>query len=171
MNTFEISKTNLDGVLSISPPTNFEDHRGKFLEIYNKEIYNNAGLSQDFIQDDISTSHYNVLRGIHGDEKTWKLVSCLFGSVYLIVVNNIANSSQYRKWVSFTLSENDYRQILIPPNFGNGHLVLSSSAIFHYKQTANYDRDSQFTISWNDPEYNFIWPNNNPITSTRDAGL
>jgi dTDP-4-dehydrorhamnose 3,5-epimerase len=171
MNTLEIVKTKLDGVLSISPATNFEDHRGRYLEIYNKEVYNNAGLNQDFIQDDISTSHHNVLRGIHGDEKTWKLVSCLRGSIYLIVVNNIANSSQYREWESFTLSGNNYKQILIPPNFGNGHLVLSSSAIFHYKQTTNYDRNSQFTISWNDPEYNFCWPNNKPITSIRDAGL
>jgi len=171
MNSLEVSKTNLDGVLSIIPATNFEDHRGKYLEIYNREIYNNAGLSQDFIQDDISTSHHNVLRGIHGDGKTWKLVSCLIGSIYLIVVNNINNSSQYRKWESFTLSENNYRQILIPPNFGNGHLVLSSSAIFHYKQTTNYDRNSQFTISWNDPKYNFIWPSSNPITSVRDTGL
>jgi len=171
MNTLEIVQTKLDGVLSISPATNFEDHRGNYLEIYNKEVYYSAGINQDFIQDDISTSRHNVLRGIHGDSKTWKLVSCLRGSIYLIVVNNIANSSQYREWESFTISENNYRQILIPPNFGNGHLVLSDSAIFHYKQTTNYDRNNQFTISWNDPKYNFWWPNNKPITSIRDAGL
>ena len=171
MNNLEIVPTKLDGVLSISPATSFEDHRGNYLEIYNKEIYNNAGLNQDFIQDDVSTSRHNVLRGIHGDKKTWKLVSCLRGSIYLIVVNNIASSSQYREWESFTLSENNYRQILIPPNFGNGHLVVSDSAIFHYKQTTNYDRNNQFTILWNDPEYNFWWPTNKPLTSIRDAGL
>ena len=171
MNSLKITETKLEGVVSITPATNFEDYRGNYLEIYNKEIYNIAGINQEFIQDDVSISRQNVLRGIHGDRKTWKLVSCLRGSIYLIVVNNITNSNQYRQWEGFTLSEHNYKQILIPPNFGNGHLVLSSTAIFHYKQTTNYDRDSQFTISWNNPDFSFWWPIADPITSIRDAGL
>jgi dTDP-4-dehydrorhamnose 3,5-epimerase len=168
MNNIDIIRTKLDGVLSIAPITNFEDHRGNYIEIYNKEIYVNAGINQDFIQDDISISRQNVLRGIHGDEKTWKLVSCVRGSIYLIVVNNDNGSKQYREWESFTISGSNYRQILIPPNFGVGHLVLSSTAIFHYKQSTMYHRESQFTIKWDDPNYKFWWPICNPITSIRD---
>ena len=88
MNKLEVSKTSLEGVLSILPSTNFEDFRGSYIEIYNEKLFKDAGLTQNFIQDDISTSYSNVLRGIHGDSKTWKLVSCLKGSFYLVVVNN-----------------------------------------------------------------------------------
>jgi dTDP-4-dehydrorhamnose 3,5-epimerase len=170
MDKLEVSKTSLDGVLSILPSTNFEDFRGSYIEIYNKKLFQDAGLTQDFIQDDISTSYRNVLRGIHGDSKTWKLVSCLKGSFYLVVVNNDSSSPQFRKWEGFTLSDVNRRQILIPPRFGNGHLVLSESAIFHYKQTTDYDREGQFTLLWNDTELDIWWPTDNPILSRRDSG-
>ena len=83
----------------------------------------------DFLQDDISISHKNVLRGLHGDKKTSKFVSCLYGSFQLIVVNNDPASDQFKKWESFDLSSENRNQILIPPKFGNGHLVLSDFAI------------------------------------------
>lgn len=170
MNKLEVSKTSLEGVLSILPSTNFEDFRGSYIEIYNEKLFKDAGLTQNFIQDDISTSYSNVLRGIHGDSKTWKLVSCLKGSFYLVVVNNDSSSTEFGKWEGFTLSDVNRRQILIPPKFGNGHLVLSESAIFHYKQTTDYDREGQFTLMWNDPKLNIWWPTSNPILSRRDSG-
>ena len=142
-----------------------------FILNYNKKLFQDAGLTQDFIQDDISTSYRNVLRGIHGDSKTWKLVSCLKGSFYLVVVNNDSSSLQFGKWEGFTLSDVNRKQVLIPPKFGNGHLVLSESAIFHYKQTTDYDRKGQFTLLWNDPEFDIWWPTDNPILSRRDSGL
>ena len=170
MNKLEVRKTSLEGVLSILPSTNFEDFRGSYVEIYNEKLFKDAGLAQNFIQDDISTSYSNVLRGIHGDSKTWKLVSCLKGSFYLVVVNNDSSSAEFGKWEGFTLSDVNRRQILIPPKFGNGHLVLSESAIFHYKQTTDYDREGQFTLMWNDPKLNIWWPTSNPILSRRDSG-
>ena len=87
----------------------------------------------------------------------------------LIVVNNDQNSLEYKKWESFVLSSDNKAQILIPPKFGNGHLVLSDSCIFHYKQNTQYNRDGQFTIKWNDPSFNFKWMNNSPILSERDT--
>ena len=167
----KIEKTDLDGVLLIDPPTNFEDYRGAYIELYNEPLYRANGVEYNFIQDDISMSRRNVLRGIHGDRKTCKLVSCLHGCFYLIVINNIEGHPQYHQWQSFTLSEANRKQILIPPGFGNGHLVMSDTAIFHYKQTTAYDRSSQFTLLWNDPSLGLWWPNNNPITSPRDQGL
>lgn len=167
----KVEKTELDGVLLITPPTIHEDFRGQYIELYNKDLYKAAGITVDFIQDDISVSRKNVLRGIHGDQKTWKLVSCLVGSFYLVVVNNDPSSPQYRKWIAQTLSEENRLQILIPPKFGNGHFVLTDRAIFHYKQNTDYDRAGQFTIVWSDPTFKIWWPTENPILSQRDMGL
>jgi dTDP-4-dehydrorhamnose 3,5-epimerase len=167
----EVTRTKLDGVLLIKPPTIFEDFRGFYVETYNKEIYRDAGITVDFIQDDISVSSRHVLRGIHGDNNTWKLISCLSGRFYLVVVNWDKNSDQYKQWDSFVLSDHNRMQVLIPPNFGNGHVVLSDQAIFHYKQSSQYDRPGQFTILWNDPGLDIWWPIKDPILSQRDEGL
>ena len=167
----KVSKTALDGVLLIEPPTNFEDIRGEYVEIYNQRLYNESGILSEFLQDDISVSSRHVLRGIHGDATTTKLVSCLHGKFYLVVINFDENSPQYRQWTSFTLSDKNRLQVLIPPKFGNGHLVMSETAIFHYKQTTEYNRAGQFTILWNDPSANIWWPVAAPIVSRRDSGL
>ena len=166
----EVFTTKLESVLLIKPPTVFEDFRGHYVETYNRNAYFTAGIPIDFIQDDISVSHRHVLRGIHGDTKTWKLITCLQGSFYFVVVNNDANSSQYREWEAFTLSDTNRLQVLVPPMFGNGHLVMSERAIFHYKQSTEYDRAGQFTLLWNDPALKIWWPVANPIVSERDQG-
>ncbi len=171
MQELQVTTTSLEGVRVIVPPTNFEDFRGSYVELYNKELFHRAGITQEFIQDDISTSTKHVLRGIHGDEETWKLVACLHGSFYLVIVNQDESSDQFGKWESITLSDTNRLQVLIPPKFGNGHVVLSDTAIFHYKQTTTYNRASQFTIVWNDPKFDFWWPVKSPILSQRDSGL
>ena len=154
----------------ITPNTIHEDFRGKYTELYNKKIFEDNGVKLDFIQDDYSYSRKNILRGIHGDYKTWKLISCLYGAFYLVVVDNQPESKTYRKWEAFTLSEENRLQVLVPPGYGNGHLVLSDEGtIFHYKQTTLYERSSQYTILWNDPSINIFWPINSPILSVRDS--
>jgi len=167
----QVDKTELDGVLMITPPTIFEDFRGAYVELYNQDIYKEHGIEQDFIQDDISVSRRHVLRGLHGDMKTTKLISCLIGAFYFVVVNNKPDSHQYRQWQAFTLSETNRKQVLVPPGYANGHLVLTESAMFHYKQTTLYDRESQFTILWDDPEYAIWWPMQTPVVSQRDQGV
>lgn len=166
----DVRKTELHGVLLIVPPTVFEDFRGTYVELYNEDLYKRSGIAVDFIQDDISISSRHVLRGIHGDGETWKLVSCLQGKFYLVVVNWDETSAQFGKWTSFTLSENNRQQVLIPPKFGNGHVVLSEQAVFHYKQNTYYNRAGQFTLLWNDPKLNIWWPVKNPVLSRRDEG-
>ena len=164
----KVLKTELDGVLLIEPPTIFNDFRGTYVETYNEKLYRQAGIDVDFVQDDISVSAKNVLRGIHGDDVTWKLVSCLYGEFYLVVLNYDMESENFGRWQSFVLSENNRQQVLIPPKHGNGHLVLSETAIFHYKQSTYYDRSKQFTYKWNDPKFNICWPIEEPILSQRD---
>lgn len=163
----EIIKTKLNGVLLIKPDT-FEDHRGHYVEIYNENFFRDNGIKIKFIQDDISVSSKHVLRGIHGDAETWKLISCLYGKFYLVVINHDDQSEQYGKWDAFTLSDSNRLQVLVPPKFGNGHLVMSDTAIFHYKQNTYYNPKEQFTIVWNDPKYNIWWPIRQPILSRRD---
>lgn len=166
----KVGKATLEGVLLITPPTVFKDFRGAYIETYNEKLYKKAGIPQKFVQDDISVSKRHVLRGIHGDQETWKLVSCLQGKFYLVVVNWDKNSSQFRRWEAFTLSDQNHLQVLIPPKYGNGHVVLSEQAIFHYKQTSYYNRAGQFTIMWNDPGLQICWPVSTPILSKRDGG-
>ena len=145
----EVKSTTLDGVLLVKPPTVFEDFRGTYIETYNERLYREAGIDVEFVQDDISTSAKHVLRGIHGDQETWKLVSCLYGNFYLVVVDCDESSKDFAKWEAFSLSDKNNLQVLIPPKYGNGHVVLSDQAIFHYKQSSYYDRAGQFTYSWN----------------------
>lgn len=164
-----IKESKICDVKIITPLTIFEDFRGSYVETYNEKIYKNAGIDLKFVQDDISISNRNVLRGIHGDSKTWKLVSCLYGRFYLVVVNCDKDSSSFGKWDSFSLSDVNRLQILVPPKHGLAHLIMSDKAIFHYKQSTYYDRKSQFTYRWDDQRFNIFWPISNPIISERDS--
>lgn len=163
----EISEAKLEGVLLIKPDI-FEDHRGEYVETYNELLYNKNGINIKFVQDDISVSVRHVLRGIHGDSETWKLISCLSGKFYLVVVNCNSESKDFGKWQSFLLSDKNRLQVLVPPKHGNGHLILSDTAIFHYKQSSYYDPSKQFTYKWDDPALNIWWPDKNPVLSMRD---
>lgn len=163
----EISETKLRGVLLIKPDV-FEDHRGEYIETYNEVLYNKNGINVKFVQDDISVSAINVLRGIHGDSETWKLITCLYGKFYLVVVNCDTGSGEFGKWQSFVLSDKNRLQVLVPPKHGNAHLILSDQAIFHYKQSSYYDPSKQFTYKWDDTELNIWWPVKKPVLSMRD---
>jgi len=162
-----IKSTNLNGVKLILPEV-FEDHRGQYVEIYNKDLFIENGIKVNFIQDDISISSNKVLRGIHSDNTSWKLVSCLRGRFYLVVVNCDEESEGFGSWVSFTLSDLNKSQVLIPPKHGVAHLALSDEIIFHYKQSENYDRARQSTYKFNDTRFNIWWPVSDPILSMRD---
>ncbi|MFA5156127.1 MAG: dTDP-4-dehydrorhamnose 3,5-epimerase family protein [Candidatus Omnitrophota bacterium] len=163
-----VEKTNLDGVLLVTLDV-FKDHRGEYVETYNKKLYADNGIDVEFVQDDISVSSKNVLRGIHGDGRTWKLISCPYGKIYFVVVVCNPASRQFGQWQSFILSEENRQQVLVPPKFGNAHLVLSDKAIFQYKQTSYYDPGSQFSCKWNDPRFKITWPVSEPILSKRDG--
>ena len=164
----KVENTPLDGVKLIMPDF-YEDYRGTNFEAYNEAKYRDEIPFAPFVVDSISTSRKHTLRGIHGDDRTTKLISCLYGTIYYIIINRDPDSKQYNHWFAITLSDRNKHQVLIPPKFGNGHLVMSEEAVFSYKLNAYYDRASQFTIKWNDPMHNFWWPIKNPILSERDA--
>ncbi len=164
----KVIPSKLDGVLVIELEA-FVDHRGYYVETYNEELYAKNGITTRFIQDDISVSKKDVLRGIHGDLKTTKLISCLWGSFFFVVMDARPDSPHFGQWESFTLSAENRRQVLVPAGYGNGHCVTSDWAIFHYKQSTTYNPQDQFTYKWNDRRFNISWPVHKPILSQRDA--
>lgn len=151
--------------VKVKQPTSYEDYRGELFTLYKK------GEGLEFNHDKVSISRKNVLRGLHGDNKSWKLVSCLAGEIYLVVVDNRKSSDTYLWWDSIVLTAKNRKQVLIPPNFANGHLILSDEATFFYKWSypGRYpDVNDQFTLKWNDPDLKINWPISNPILSKRD---
>ena len=148
----------------------FYDYRGELWTLWKENEYPQLDLK--FNHDKISTSRKHVLRGIHGDYKSWKMVECLYGELYFVVVDNRPNSEFYKKWDWMMLSDKKRQAVLIPPGFGNGFLVMSDFSIFHYKWSyvGEYpDVNEQFTIKWNDPEINIHWGISNPILQKRDS--
>ena len=108
---------------------------------------------------------------MHGDDVTWKHISCVWGEIYLVVVDNRPDSKNYLKWESYLISDRNHLSVLIPPNFVNGHLCLSDECLFHYTQAYpnDYiDRDDQDLIKWNDERVKIHWPISNPILGTKD---
>jgi dTDP-4-dehydrorhamnose 3,5-epimerase len=125
----------------------------------------------NFNHDKVSTSRKNVIRGIHGDFKSWKLIECLYGELYFVLVDNRPESKNYKNWTSMMLSDKKRQSVLVPPGIGNGFCVMSEHSIFHYKWAyeGKYpDVDNQFTLKWNDPELDLEWPIDNPILQKRD---
>ncbi len=160
-----VEKTELDGVMKITQSI-FVDHRGQYKELYNEKDYEQFGIR--FVTDDVSISKYSVLRGIHGDNQTWKLVSCPYGEIQLVVVDCNEYVPYFGKWESFSLTGDNGIQILVPPNYGLGHLVLSESAVFQYKQSQYSSPERQFTYRYDDPRFNIEWLLKNPVLSERD---
>ena len=161
-------RTTLKDVVLIKPGV-FEDHRGTYVETYNMKDYNKNGLMQVFVRDDISTSTKHVLRGIHYDNKTWKLIDCMYGKIYFLVIDMRKESPEYLKWEAFNLTSANRHQVLVPPGYGNGHLVLSDECIFHYKMSEYYDAPNEKCLRWDDPKANIFWPVKNPILSFKDS--
>lgn len=155
--------------LYVSCPEVFKDSRGLFVEYFNHEAFKKIKIPGEFVRDCISVSVKNVLRGIHYDDVTWKLIQCMMGKIYFVVVDMRPDSDTYLKWESFILSEDNRLQVLVPPMYGNGHLVLSDRCIFHYKMTEYYHPENERVLKWDDSRVNIPWPNRNPILSEKDS--
>ena len=154
-------------------PTSFQDHRGELYTTWNNEEFKeHFGKDLDFVRDKVSVSRNNVLRGIHGDEKSWKLMSCTHGEVYYVVVDYRADSPNYKKWDWEILSDKNRKMLLIPPGFGCAFYVLSELSVVNYKWAypGDYpDVDDQFSVRWNDPSIGVFWPCEKPVLSERDS--
>ena len=172
---FEIEPSSILKDVKIITPSIFEEPRGSIWTSYlDSTIGSLLPADINFKHDKFSKSKANVLRGIHGDHKSWKLVSCIHGSVKQVVVDMRENSDTYLTWQSFDLTENNKKMVLVPPGMGNAFYVTGDLALYHYKLAyiGEYvDASDQFTIMWDDPRLNINWPTDNPILSERDRRL
>ena len=147
------------------------DYYRKMFSVYDDFRGNLTDPGKEFVVDSASFSTKNVIRGLHGDSKTYKLIQCLRGSIYVVVLDVRKDSPTYKHYDKFYINDKNSQQILIPPGCVNGHLCLSNDCIFHYKLTEDYTpEEEQISIKWNDPEYNISWPisPSNAILSDRD---
>lgn len=169
----KIIQTKLPQVLLLEPAVH-KDSRGFFMEMYSVARYCDAGISMPFVQDNISASGKNVVRGLHYQLKhpQGKLVQVLRGSVFDVVVDVRTGSPTLGQWVSFELSADNNRQVYIPPGFAHGYCTLSDNVIFHYKCTEYYHPEDEHGVLWSDQDVGVDWPVKDvAIVSAKDSGL
>ncbi len=165
----KIHSAPLPGILIIEPRV-FTDERGFFYESHQEKRYLDAGIPP-LVQDNISRSKQDALRGLHYQlpQSQGKLVWVTRGKVWDVMVDIRRSSPTYKKWFGLTLSDEEPKQIYIPPGYAHGFCVLSAEADFCYKCTDYYSPQTEQGIAWNDPELAIDWPVSNPLLSPKDA--
>jgi dTDP-4-dehydrorhamnose 3,5-epimerase len=169
----EVRSTALPGVKIIEPKV-FGDARGFFVETFHTERYaNEVGIAHTFVQDNQSRSRRGVLRGLHAQKHypQGKLVRVSFGAIFDVAVDIDPHSATFGTWVGAELSDENQRQMWIPPGYAHGFLVLSEVADFQYKCTEFYHPEDEIGVIWNDPDIGIEWPIDTPVVSERDARL
>ena len=153
--------------IKIFKPVSFKDFRGEIWTNWEKKYLKNV----NFNLSKFTKSKKNVLRGFHGDSKSWKLVSCIKGKVLNVIVDYRKNSKNYLKYSTFNLDDKNKISILIPPMFLNSWLCLSKDCIYSYEYSFRGDYNdvkNQISVKWNDKNINCKWPIKKPILSFRD---
>ena len=166
----KVTESGIKGVYTIEPDV-YEDDRGFFMETFHIEKYRKLlGINFDFVQDNISRSSKNVLRGMHFQRNypQGKIIKVSRGEILDVIVDLRKDSPTYGTWESFKLSEQNKLQVWIPPGFAHGFLVMSDSADFEYKCTEYYHPEDELCLMWNDPEVAIDWTINDPILSEKD---
>jgi dTDP-4-dehydrorhamnose 3,5-epimerase len=166
----KIIETGLDGLVLLSPKI-FLDERGFFYESWRLNDYKKYGIQENFVQDNVSASKKNVLRGMHYQENQGQLVTVFQGKIFDVAIDNRPRSKTYKRYFSVILSSEEGRQLYMPPGFAHGFCVLSDVAYVHYKCTRYYDEKKEGGIIWDDPEVGILWPISNPIISKKDKKL
>ena len=173
VNDFDIQKSKtIEDVFIFKPSVNY-DLRGSLFTTYHNDVFKRYIPDDMFFKHDkFSKSYKHVLRGIHGDNKSWKCVTSVYGEVLQVIVDLRENSHSYLKYEKFLINEENQISILLPPGIGNSFLVLSDVAIYHYKLAYDgeyIDADKQFSVKWNDPRIAIEWPAVDMILSNRDG--
>lgn len=169
----EFQATHIPSVLLIKPRVH-GDARGFFMECWQKERFAEAGIQADFVQDNLSRSTANTLRGLHYQvqQPQGKLVSVLAGEVFDVAVDIRRSSSTFGQWAGARLSGENRHMLWVPPGFAHGFYVLSKSADFYYKCSDYYAPEHERTIRWDDADLAIDWPipeNARPLVSDKDA--
>lgn len=167
----KIIETSIPDVKILEPKV-FGDHRGYFMESYNKKLFAELGLDYNFVQDNQSLSReVGTIRGMHfqlNPKAQLKLVRAVKGAIYDVVVDIRKGSPTYGKWVGVILSEYNNRQLLVPKGFAHGFCTLVPDCIVAYKVDEFYSPEHDSGILWNDPALGIDWPTSSPILSEKD---
>jgi dTDP-4-dehydrorhamnose 3,5-epimerase len=163
----KIIETNFEGLIVFSP-TVYQDERGAFYESWKLKAYEEAGIQDIFLQDNVSVAKKHVLKGLHYQHNQGQMVTVIYGSIFDVVVDMRPTSNSYKQYFSMVLKAEEPTQIYMPPGFAHGFCVLSDMAIMNYKCTQYYDPSQEGGIIWNDPELGIEWPEKKPIISGRD---
>ncbi len=166
----KVIKTDFEGLLIFEPQI-FHDERGFFYESWKKSDYGRYGIKETFVQDNISLSHKNVLRGLHYQKGQGQLVSVVNGHIFDVVVDIRPDSKTFKKNFTIELSSMNHKQIYMSPGFAHGFYVLSDQAIISYKCTQYYNQKTEGHLLWNDPQFNIMWPCAQPIINQKDLFL
>ncbi len=166
----QFEKTFIDGLIVITPDI-FYDERGYFFESFNRKKFADGGIDKTFVQDNISKSVKGTVRGLHyqiGEYAQGKLCSVIVGKVLDVAVDIRFGSPTFGKYFSVELNDETKNQLWIPPGFAHGFSVLSDSAVFSYKCSALYNKQSERAILFNDSELMIDWKVDKPIVSEKD---
>jgi dTDP-4-dehydrorhamnose 3,5-epimerase len=166
----EILTTGIEGLFLIQPQV-FEDERGCFFESYRKDQLRKVGIEPEFVQENESHSKKNVLRGLHFQEPPYeqgKLVRVVSGKVQDVAVDLRRKSATFGQWYSHVLSDENKTLLWIPPGFAHGFLALEDETVFQYKCTGYYNKNSENSIRWNDPDLAIKWEVIDPLISEKD---
>jgi dTDP-4-dehydrorhamnose 3,5-epimerase len=155
----QVKTTNFPEVLLLTPKV-FADERGFFYESFNDARYVDLGINKHFVQDNISRSYRNVVRGMHYQvgKPQAKLVSVIRGEVFDVVIDVRPESKTFGQWFGQHLSDENHIQLYIPEGFAHGFCVLSEYADFMYKCTDYYYPQGERGVVWNDPDISIEWP-------------
>lgn len=166
----ELIPTAIPEVIIIKPDV-FGDERGYFFESFHSEKFASFGIIEPFVQDNESRSQKDVLRGLHYQLEPFaqgKLVRVIKGAVLDIAVDIRRNSPTFGKWVSMKLTSENKWICWIPKGFAHGFITLEDDTVFTYKCSGVYNKASEGSIRWNDPELNIDWGNQSPLLSEKD---
>lgn len=167
----DVIKTAFQDLVIIKPAV-FHDDRGSFHESFNAAAFHKNVQETTFIQDNISVSKKNVLRGLHLQLPPFaqaKLVSVLQGSAIDVVVDLRKSQPTYGQSYSIELSKENKTQLFIPRGFAHGFVSLEDDTIFSYKVDNKYDKASELTLPWNDNDFGIEWPVESPLLSDKDV--
>ncbi len=165
-----VTQTAIEGLIVIDPDV-YRDERGFFSESFNRDRYREAGITDVFVQDNLSVSKKDVVRGLHYQAPPLaqgKLVSVLRGRVLDVAVDIRSGSPTYGKFVMVELSAENHKQFWIPAGFAHGFVSLEDDTLFVYKCTAPYSKEHDRGIRWNDPVIGIDWSVESPIVSEKD---
>lgn len=168
----QVEKTAIPGILILTPRV-FTDNRGFFLESFNKNVFQQAGIDEAFVQDNHSKSSRGVVRGLHFQKNfpQGKLIRAIQGEVLDVIVDIRRGSPSFGTWISVLITAENKKQVWIPKELAHGFSVLSETAEFCYKVTDYYHPEDEAGIRWNDPKLNIDWQVDTPLLSEKDSRL